>query len=87
MMDDISAMAMIDAVDNARIELYKQHCMNADDPSYAVSQLAGQFIHQACICLNALYSGNQKMIFAHIMMLIVTLSDEVESNTTPVLIE
>jgi hypothetical protein len=73
MMDDASAEAMINAVDQARIDLYKEHCMDTDDALYAVSQLAGQFIHQACICLAAIYGGNQQTIFAHIMFLLISL--------------
>lgn len=85
-MDSQSSMDMITAVDEARIALYKDHCMEAENPAYAVSQLAGQFLHQACVCLLALYGGNQSMMLAHLMLLLCSLNEEVEELPEPVLV-
>lgn len=85
-MDSKSAMDMIEAVDEARIALYKTYCLDTDSPPYAVSQLAGQFLHQSCICLTALYGGNQNMMLAHLLLLLCSLTEAEKQIAEPVLI-
>lgn len=69
-MDEISAQRLFEAVDQARIALFTEHCATDEDQTAAVVHLSTLFLYQMHFCLSAVYEGNEKLINAHIMLVL-----------------
>lgn len=69
-MDQEDIDKMIDAVADARVELYVKHCMSRPHEKEAIVQLATQMLFQTCTLLQAVYDGNADITKRHISMLL-----------------
>jgi hypothetical protein len=58
------------AVDSMRIDVFNRLCLPDEDQTTAVAHMAAEFFRQTCVCLDAIYGSNHKLVSAHILLLL-----------------
>lgn len=70
-MNEALCQQLVDDVAELRAVFYKSYCQGQDNEREMIVQLAGQFLYQACVCLNAIYEGNRESVQKHAIIMIV----------------